>query len=424
MNDFFISQDKMWSENYVMATYFIQLSPRTDVVEKAKQIAMGQTLGTWVDVPGITEEMRYQYMGKIVDIIETPPFELCTQINDDIRSYLIQIAYPSVNFGPDFPMILTTLLGNDASTSAQMKLVDIQFPQDLITHFSGPKFGISGIRRLTGTSEDTPLLLNMIKPCTGISPEMGARIFYETALGGIDFIKDDELLSDPDFSRAADRVRVYNQAADAAYEKTGRRTIYVCNITSGIPKITDTLKAVVNAGVKAIMMCFSTVGYSTFQYISDSCDSLILGHYAGSGTNNEGILNGLSSHLSVGKFPRMSGADMVMMNTPYGGYPLTSLQYHKTMQQMTLPWYDLKPSMPICGGGVHPGLVPRFINDFGTNIILAAGGAIQGHPMGAASGVSAMQQAIYATTHHIPLADYAKNHEELLVSLQRFTHSE
>lgn len=118
------------------------------------------------------------------------------------------------------------------------------------------------------------------------------------------------------------------------------------------------------------MLCFSTVGYSTFRAISEQIPIPVMGHYAASGISNEGLNSGLSSHLSIGKFPRMAGADLVMMNTPYGGYPLTRQQYFKTAHQLSLPCCHLKPTMPICGGGVHPGMVQRFIDDFGTDIIL------------------------------------------------------
>ncbi len=318
-------------------------------------------------------------------------------------------------------MLFTTLLGNDASTSAQVKLVDLQLPESFIAGFKGPKYGIEGIRKLTGSSSGMPLLLNMIKPCTGLTPEEGARIFYDVALGGIDFIKDDELLGDPDFCRAGKRAKAYLKAAKAAYEKTGTYTTYICNITSSSNKITDTLKSVIDAGIRAVMMCFSTVGYSTFQYISESTDVLIMGHYAGSGIANEGLTSGLSSHLSVGKFARMAGADMVMMNTPYGGYPLTKLQYQKTLHHLILPDHHLKPCMPVCGGGVHPGLVPQLIADCGYDIVLAAGGAIQGHPMGAAAGVTAMRQAADAVLARTSLEAYAASHEELSCALRTFT---
>lgn len=272
---------------------------------------------------------------------------------------------------------------------------------------------------MTGVERE-PLLLNMIKPCTGITPEAGARIFYDVALGGVDFIKDDELLGNPHYCPAAHRVRAYNAAAKAAYERTGKETIYICNITDSAGRMEDTLKEVLEAGAKAVMMCFSTLGYSTFRYISEQVKIPVMGHYAGSGMFNEGTHSGLSSHLSVGKFPRLAGADMVMINTPYGGYPLTRHQYFKTVHQLTLPCYHLKPSMPICGGGVHPGMVERFIRDLGTDIVLAAGGAIQGHPMGATAGALAMRQAVQAASRGETAAQAAKEHEELRVALEYF----
>lgn len=420
MNTFILPEDGS-SKKYALATYYIELPKEENIIDKAKKMALGQTLGTWVEVPGISAEMQERYMGKVANILEAPPTELSSQLYNSHRTYFVQIAYPTTNFGSDFPMLFTTLLGNDASTSAQVKLVDLQLPESFIAGFKGPKYGIEGIRKLTGSSSGMPLLLNMIKPCTGLTPEEGARIFYDVALGGIDFIKDDELLGDPDFCRAGKRAKAYLKAAKAAYEKTGTYTTYICNITSSSNKITDTLKSVIDAGIRAVMMCFSTVGYSTFQYISESTDVLIMGHYAGSGIANEGLTSGLSSHLSVGKFARMAGADMVMMNTPYGGYPLTKLQYQKTLHHLILPDHHLKPCMPVCGGGVHPGLVPQLIADCGYDIVLAAGGAIQGHPMGAAAGVTAMRQAADAVLARTSLEAYAASHEELSYALRTFT---
>lgn len=416
----FSLMENIKNEDYALATYFIQLDKNIDVVKKAEIMAVGQTIGTWVPIPGITDEMREKHMARVVNILDAPPYELSTRIPDEMRTYFIQIAYPTINFGPQFPMMFTTLLGNDASTSAQVKLVDLQLPETFVRHFKGPKFSIEGLRKLTNVKE-RPLLLNMIKPCTGFTPETGARIFYETALGGVDFIKDDELLGNPDFCKAADRVKAYNEASRAAYEKTGKETIYICNITDSAGRIMDTLNEVLEAGAKAVMMCFSTVGYSTFQNISEQISIPVMGHYAASGICNEGTHSGLSSHLSVGKFPRMAGADLVMINTPYGGYPLTKQQYFKTAQNLTLPCYDLPPAMPVCGGGVHPGMVKQFIDDLGNDIILAAGGAVQGHPMGAAAGVKAMFQAVTAAMEGISTEAAAKEHPELNAALESFS---
>ena len=404
-------------KEYITATYYIKLDRKTDIMAKAASLAIGQTIGTWIPIPGITEEIRDKYMGKVIQIYDVPSIDLSTQVTEEERQYLLQIAYPVINFTPDFPLLITALLGNDASTSAQVKLLDIEFPRRFAEELGGPNFGLQGVRTLTGI-EKRPILLNMIKPCTGLSPEEGAKIFYETALGGVDMIKDDELLGSPSYSKAADRVRVFKKAAEAAYEQTGKRVKYIVNVTDGAEQIMNTVERVIEAGADAIMVNFAAVGYSILRQIARTAKVPILAHCAGAGMFYEGINSGMSSPLSVGKLTRLAGADIVMINTPYGGYPLQYQKYMQTAAQLTLPMYQIKPAMPSIGGGVHPGMVERYIKEMGTDIVLAAGGAIQGHPMGAAGGARAMMQAIDAVMKGIPLTEAAKETEELALAMK------
>mgnify|MGYP001160751326 CR=1 FL=1 len=404
-------------KDFIVATYYIKIDRDVDIVKKASSLAIGQTIGTWVPVPGITDDIREKYMGKVIQIYDVPPVDLSTQIEEEERQYLIQIAYPTANFTPDFPLVITALLGNDASTSAQVKLLDIEFPKAFAESFPGPRYGIEGIRKLTGV-KDRPLLLNMIKPCTGLTPEEGARIFYETALGEVDLIKDDELLGSPGYSPAYQRVKAFKKAAQAAYEKTGRKVLYIVNVTDGALTIMDTVNKVIEAGAEAIMVNFAAVGYSVLAWIAKTVHVPILAHCAGAGMFYEGIQSGMSSTLAVGKLPRLAGADTVMVNTPYGGYPMLRQKYLQIIQQLTLPFYDMKPVMPSIGGGVHPGMVEKYMKELGNDIILAAGGAIQGHPMGAAAGANAMMQAIKAVMNGIPLRQAAGEHKELEEALK------
>lgn len=407
--------------NYILASYYIRLPAETDVMEKAQAMAIGQTIGTWVPVPGITEEMRENNMGKIVRILSVPPAELLSDEKDKM-GYIIQIAYPEINFHDSLPMLLTTLLGNDASTSAQVKLVDLQLSDAFTQCFTGPGFGIQGLRKLTGI-EKRPFVLNMIKPCTGFTPKIGAEIFYNTALGGVDFIKDDELLGDLDFCPAEKRVKEYNKAAEAAYEITGKRTIYVVNATVKASRQKEHLQRLLEAGAKAIMINFAAVGYSMFHFLAENCPVPVLGHYATSGMLFEGTSSGLSSEIAAGKLPRLCGADIVMMNTPYGGYPLRRMKYLQTAKQLTLPWGHIKPALPSVGGGVHPGIVEKYIKDLGPDIMLAPGGAVQGHPMGAAAGVRAMFQAVDYVMKGEKLEEAVKEHEELRAAIEKFGYA-
>ncbi|TAH74812.1 MAG: transcriptional regulator [Anaerolineaceae bacterium] len=404
-------------KDFIVATYYIKIDKDVDIVKKASSLAVGQTIGTWVPVPGITDVLRERYMGKVIQIYDIPAIDLSTQINEEERQYLIQIAYPTVNFTADFPLLITALLGNDASTSAQVKLLDIEFPKVFAESFIGPRYGIEGIRRITGV-EDRPLLLNMIKPCTGLTPEEGARIFYDTALGEVDMIKDDELLGSPSYSKAYDRVKAFKKAAEAAYEKTGRKVLYLANVTDGSFTIMDTVRKVIEAGAEAIMVNFAAVGYSMLTQIARTVDVPILAHCAGAGMFYEGTQSGMSSTLAVGKLTRLAGADTVMVNTPYGGYPMLHQKYMQIMGQLTLPLYNIRPTMPSIGGGVHPGMVEKYMKELGNDIILAAGGAVQGHPMGAASGANAMMQAIKAVMAGVSLELAAKENEELSAALK------
>lgn len=409
------------SRNYVVASYYIKLPKEVDVLKKAASLAIGQTIGTWIPIPGITEDIRERYMGKVVNVFDIPALDLETQVDTPEREYMIQIAYPAVNFGSDFPLMLTSLLGNDASTSAQVKLLDIEFPREFAEDFGGPNYGIAGIRKYTGIVK-RPLLLNMIKPCTGLTPKEGARIFYETALGGVDLIKDDELFGNPTYSKPWERVKEYKKAAAAAYEETGERVRYFVNVTSGAGELTENVKRVQEAGADGIMINFAAVGYSGLKQVAETAEVPILGHAAGSGMFYEGTASGMSSPLAAGKLARLAGADIVMVNTPYGGYPLQYQKYMQTLAQLTLPWYDLKPSMPSIGGGVHPGMVEKYMHQAGNDIVLAAGGAVQGHPMGARAGARAMRQAIEIVMEGRDFAEASGEKEELSAALRQWEY--
>ena len=50
--------EQIYIEDYVTATYYLELSPTENPYEKARNMAIGQTVGTWLPVPGITEEMK------------------------------------------------------------------------------------------------------------------------------------------------------------------------------------------------------------------------------------------------------------------------------------------------------------------------------------------------------------------------------
>lgn len=410
--------------DYIIASYFYIAKSDEDIYEKAKSFAVGQTIGTWVPVPGITSEMKRKYGGKLVSIYDIPPVELTPDLPEETY-HIIQIAFPDENFSPQIPMLMTTLLGNDVSTSAQVKLVDIKFSRKFLKAFKGPRFGTDGVYDYMGLgSERRPIVLNMIKPCLGYSASEGAAIFKQIALGGVDIIKDDELFADTSYSSIKDRVRLYKKAANEVYEQTGHLTRYCVNITDRFDRVLEHAKTAIEEGADFLMVNFVAAGISVLQALSemDEVKIPIVAHYATAGSMTESPFTGISTPLLLGKFSRMSGADMCMFSSPYSTYPFLKRRYKQIADMQRLPFGDLKQTMPIIGGGVHPNSAEKIVNELGREVVLASGGAVLGHPMGPTEGARSMMQAAKALGEGISLAEAAnqKGNEALKVSIEKW----
>lgn len=413
--------EEIYEGDYIIATYFFRASGGTNIYEKAKSFAVGQTLGTWLPVPGITLEMKKKYGGKIVALYDIPPAELIPD-EPDQTAHIVQIAFPDQNFDTQFPMLITTLLGNDVSTSAQVKLLDIKFSRNFLKAFTGPKFGIGGLYQYFRIDR-RPIILNMIKPCLGYTPQEGAKIFKSIALGGVDIIKDDELFAQTSYSSIVDRVNHYTRVAKEVEEETGHLVRYCVNITDRQDKMIENAHRAIEAGAGALLVNFVATGLGALQGLRESgIDIPILAHYASAGTITESPYTGISTQLLLGKLSRMAGADMCMFSSPYSAYPFIKRRYSQIADTQRLPLDSIKETMPVIGGGVTPRAGEKIVADLGKEVVLAVGGAILGHPLGPTEGAKAMMEAADALGKGIELDKWAeeKGSEALKISLEKW----
>ena len=64
------------SENFVIATYYCATKPTTNMVKFAAALAIEQTCGTWLKVPGETPEVRERAIGRVVGVYEAPSYQI------------------------------------------------------------------------------------------------------------------------------------------------------------------------------------------------------------------------------------------------------------------------------------------------------------------------------------------------------------
>lgn len=407
-------------DDYVIGTYLVSYSAALPIPMLAPMLAVEQSTGTWVAVPGETLDVRCQHIAKVIGVYEVPDYEFSVPPNLQTRQWFVQVAYPEVNIGEQIPMLLTTVVGN-ISMGGDIKLVDVRFPKKYVAGFKGPKFGIEGIRKILGVKK-RPLLNNMIKPCTGYRLKVGADLFGKAALGGCDVIKDDELIADASFNSVAGRVKRYMQIEKQVYEEKGEHTLYTVNITDKIPKVFENARRAVELGCNALMVNYLAVGFPVMQALAEdpAIDVPILAHMDVAGALYMSPWHGLSSHLVLGKLPRLAGADIVVIPAPYGKAPVIDYKFRNVARNLTFPLYNLKPTFPMASGGITPSMVPTVMAALGNDIVIGSGGGIHAHPKGPVAGGKAFRQAIDATMKGISLSEYAKDHQELAISLKEW----
>jgi 2,3-diketo-5-methylthiopentyl-1-phosphate enolase len=414
----FVLPESLDHDSFVLATYLHRASSEADIHRAAGSLAELQSTGTWVSLAGETPSLRERHAGRVVAIWEVPDNEMPDGNGVADRDWIIQIGYPIHNIGDQLPLLLATAYGECASTGL-VKLIDLQLPRSFVSRFKGPKLGVAGLRERVGAM-DRPLLIAMMKPALGLTPAESGEVFYQLALGGADAVKDDELLVAHPWSPLLDRVRAHAAAADRAYDATGHRTLHFANVTDRPDRLVDNARRAIEAGATGLMLDYMTVGISALSVLADDpdIDVPILGHLAFAGAVYASPRTGVSSHLVLGKLPRLAGADVVVYPSPYGSLRFARSKHLRLATSMRAPFHEIRPSLPAPGGGLHAGMVAALRDDLGVDHAIGAGGAIHGHPLGAAAGAAAIRQAIDATGRGETLRDAATRHRELAVALE------
>jgi len=413
----YVMPESIEREKFVICTYYCE-SSTADLLLKAGAMAVEQTTGTWVTVPRETPELRYKHVGRVISVHEVPNYEFEIPAEVKARKFIFQLAFPIINMGEQIPELLTTVIGN-ISNGGKLKLIDIDFPESFVKKFKGPKFGVEGIRKILGVPK-RPLTLGMIKPCTGCSPKDVGEVLYELGMGGIDIVKDDELLGDTEYCNCKERFVEAMKSVKKIKEETGKIVLYAMNITDRPDKMYEKARWAVKNGANALMINIHAVGYAAFQMIAEDpeINVPIVAHPAFSGAFYESEYSGVSSHLIIGKLSRLAGADMAVYPCAYGKLKLLKERYIRIAQTLQAPFYHIKPVWPSPAAGVHAGLLPAIADDIGTDFLIGAGGAMHGHPMGVAAGVRALTVAADAIVEGISLEEAAKESEELRVALE------
>jgi ribulose-bisphosphate carboxylase large chain len=383
----------------VIAKYRVE----TDLsIEKAAaEIAAEQSTGTWTEVE--REKLASDLSGRVIRA----------------EGSFAYVAFPEELFEPgNIPQYLSVVAGNLFGLSAlkKVRLLDVIFPQSLVSAHRGPRFGIKEAREILGVF-DRPLVGTIIKPKVGLNPKETAEVAGQAVRGGLDLIKDDETLTDQSFCPMDERVEAVMAELSKVEDETGKKAFYAVNVTSGAEEILERAEEVIDRGANMVMIDVLTSGFSALEVLSRGVRVPVHVHRTMHGAFTRDRRHGISM-VPISRLVRMAGGTNLHTGSYLGKMAGDREENDRCRDALRDEWYGLSPVFPVASGGLHPGNVRPNLDGYGTDCIVQAGGGVHGHPRGTTGGAMAMVQAVEAWTAGVPAEDYARSHKELEAALK------
>jgi 2,3-diketo-5-methylthiopentyl-1-phosphate enolase len=403
-----VDRDRM-----VIATYYVEDVRNEDEfidhLRQVERLALEGSTSSWMDVAEETDELRERLTSKVLGYYEIPAPK-------GTKKAIVQLGFPdgAWDINLNVPMLLLSIAGNFFAFPTKTRLLDVTIPSAVAKRFKGPKYGIEGIRKILGV-EKRPLCLQIIKPKMGMTPQQTADQVYQSALGGADLCKDDEMLGELDVCPLEARLEAVLKALAKAEKETGHKTLYMVSITDEVDKINEKARLAVKMGATGLLLAYSA-GLSSLRVLAEdeAAKAPILLHVS----HMLGLLPTIN-FPTLAKLCRLCGADMMLTPSIWSSIPVASLEESlRVSQTLHAPFYHIKRAWPMPAAGMYPGLMAELVKENGPDIIVPAGGGMLGHPMGYKAGAMAWRQAIDAVMADIPLEDAAKDHPELMAALQ------
>ncbi|WP_027997915.1 3-oxo-isoapionate-4-phosphate decarboxylase OiaX [Sinorhizobium arboris] len=411
----------------IRITYRIETPGDVEVL--ARKIASDQSTGTFVPVPGETEELRARAAARVLAIHHLEPAaraSLPDEAGDATRFNRAdaEIAFPLDAVGTDLSALMTIAIGGVYSIKGMtgIRVVDMKLPPEFAAAHPGPQFGVAGSRRLTGV-EGRPIIGTIVKPALGLRPEETAALVGDLLSSGVDFIKDDEKLMSPAYSPLKERIAAIMPRILDHEQKTGKKVMYAFGISHADPdEMMRNHDLVVGAGGNAAVVNINSIGMGGVAFLRKRSGLVLHAH-----RNGWDILTrhgGLGMEFSVWQqFWRLLGVDQFQINGIRVKYWEPDESFVKSFKAVSTPLFAKADCpLPVVCSGQWGGQAPETYARTGhtTDLLYLCGGGIVSHPGGAGAGVRAVRQAWEAAVAGIPLADYARDHPELAQSLDKF----
>ncbi len=338
----------------ISATYLLS-STAADVGSRAQALALEQS----VEMPlaavrdaRIREEIVARVAG--IDAAEDGRFRVT-----------LEIAVETVGDNP--AQLLNMLFGN-CSLQDDVVLEDALLPETMVAAFRGPRFGIAGVRDITGV-HGRALTCTALKP-QGSSPETLAELCETFAEAGIDVIKDDHGIADQRYAPFEERVQRCQAAVMRASARTGKKVRYAPSLVGTPRRVAEAARIARDCGVRIVLVAPMLMGLPAFtEFAAEAHDLAILAHPAFGGLR-------MSPAFLFGKLFRLMGADAVIYPNYGGRFAYSAGVCRALAQALRAPLGSVAPALPVPAGGMPVERTAEMVGFYGKDAMLLIGGSL------------------------------------------------
>lgn len=363
-------------ERYFYVKYY--LTSTTNVKEAAWDIACGQSIGN----------PNKRSVWETPAMIETYCAKILNGPDLDKSQGEVEIGFPLINIDwktDGIAQLVCTIMGGnvDIDRILRCRAISIEFSQSFIdANFNKPKYGLNGFRKLTG-QYNKPLFGGIVKPKTGITPSQLLDMTKQLVDGGVDFIKEDEIMSNPAVCRLEDRVELISKYIDTT------NVVYCFCINADPAYVVPRAKFVADNGGRGVHINVWS-GLGSFKSIRDQDLPLYI-HFQKSGdrvfTHKDNAFS-ISWHICC-QIANWSGVDTIHAGM-WGGY----LSDPEDELRSTLKLLTDSNVTPALSCGLTAELIQPIVDKFGVDWLANSGGGIHGDPQGTVVGARKIRTAV------------------------------
>jgi ribulose-bisphosphate carboxylase large chain len=198
-----------------------------------------------------------------------------------------------------------------------------------------------------------------------------------------------------------------------AEKETGKKKIYLANITDEIDRMMELYDLAIQNHTNAVMINGMTTGLSIVRLLAGKGQIPLFSHFDFVAPFTQKRTFGV--HLKVvSKLQRLAGFDAQIFQGLGDRMHTSSTDVLAAYQACIEPMGHLCPSLPVPGGSQWAGSLKTLYDLFGNyQFGIVPGRAVFLHPMGPGAGATALLQAWEAFEKKISLEEYALTHQEL-----------